>query len=475
MRCRDVSTSESEEENDFTPISYHYSVNPVQKSNNCRVTEVSEPVEKGPARPKTLSPLPQNPNSFPRATIATGPPRLTADERVRQRSKPPPSPPVNQKAIPRVVAFGRTTKLEDTIHAKTGRFNASAGLLNRAMSASTFNLHHHNVPHTLSAQVQTLQQLVDELSKKVTSQDKKIEDLKSTVSHMKENQVNTCKDIVTTTKSLRGLSERCLKNEKDVDEMNKIISKLSKTTKIDPVKYVSVDGEEEIPVIDLKGSAREGRLDVPEASFLELEDRLKREENGLRSGLAGSSQSKREQRFYAEKHVDNSKENQEPNSARSVTHAFYYVQREEVHSPSPRTRPPTRHSEMFRRYPELPARNGEKLGRPKSYLDKNGTVDYTPSMKKYLDKTKEEDSDLDRSLESYRPKPQRVKYEEERLDDIDEATYVSMVARNVDDRRRYKNGATRNVIAGYNDITHGESLDSEIPDNFQTYKSRYHH
>lgn len=50
----------------------------------------------------------------PRKTL-DGAPTLFANRRVTQRGRTPPAPPVNQKDIPRTVAFGRTTKVDDTV------------------------------------------------------------------------------------------------------------------------------------------------------------------------------------------------------------------------------------------------------------------------------------------------------------------------------------------------------------------------
>ncbi|CAD5223546.1 unnamed protein product [Bursaphelenchus okinawaensis] len=504
-RCRD--TSDESEDDEFTPISMAY---PLQKAGS-RIIDVAELNENLQTRSKQVSPIIQRFNA--RATIASGAPRLTADERVRLRAKTPPPPPVNHKVIPKTVAFGRTTKLEDTVEAKANRFYPPP--LNRAKSASTLTMQ-NTVSHTVSAQVQTLQQTVEELVKKVSSQDKKIDDLNRTVSQLKATQAVTCTDIVKTTKTLSGLSNRCVQNEKDLEEMNGLIKKLERIVNKESVPYINIDGDD-LPVIDCKGSLRDlrdGRSDGPEDSFLAMERRVQREGRVSRTGSSGQVQARREQHLYGERRFDMAKENLEPDSARSITKAYYYVQREEIRSPGRQqasTRPrlldePPRadrprprlsrndrsrydygdtsfHDDKERRNdrqryddklriedkPRHDDRHEEKIRH-----DDRGAVDYTPSMKQYLDRTfTVNNGDQDDLFESCTPTPDRVRYKEENLDDVEDQTFVSTVPNNVDARRRTKTNHNR-LVARRSTRGHEETLDSDIPENYQTYKSQYH-
>lgn len=80
--------------------------------------------------------------------------------------------PVNNKIIPKTVAFGLTTKVADTVKGR-----GSTQFLNRTTSAT--NIHHYSPSDskTLSSQLQSQGKFINEQQKQIAEQDKIIKEL----------------------------------------------------------------------------------------------------------------------------------------------------------------------------------------------------------------------------------------------------------------------------------------------------------
>lgn len=114
---------------------------------------------------------------------------METNERILRRGRSPAlPPPVNQKAIPKTVAFGLTTKVSDTIQGQHAQHNRNVPF---ALPS--------NVPHTLSAQFQALQQQVNEQEKGLSHQNGLIEKLMAELVGLKEE----IKEIRSTNNSLK--------------------------------------------------------------------------------------------------------------------------------------------------------------------------------------------------------------------------------------------------------------------------------
>lgn len=166
-----------------------------------------------------LTPFQSRPSLKPQPVV--GAPRLEANERVLRRARTPQPPPVNHKVIPKTVAFGRTTKTAETVEGRKTPAKSPLNTLNRAMSTNTLT----NVPHTLSAQVQSLQQLVDNLQHKICVQDKIIERQNSEINELRGAQQTLSLDMVNLVASVERMGDKIRKNSKDIDEIRKTPSK----------------------------------------------------------------------------------------------------------------------------------------------------------------------------------------------------------------------------------------------------------
>lgn len=94
-----------------------------------------------------------------------------------------------------------------------------------ANSLNTLQLHHLQRdtihPHTLSAQVQTLQALVDHLQTKLSIQERTIDQHTDLMDKLRQNHKTVCVDLLQTTKQMTALSERCTQSEEKLERLEK--------------------------------------------------------------------------------------------------------------------------------------------------------------------------------------------------------------------------------------------------------------